>query len=109
MPVNPEEWIPRERIMAHGMPKTTQGHRFFDELFIIYQELGSQQFLDWAEKAVRPQDTWEHTVRMMAWNDRNSEFNLDRNIAKFRKTREGERITEEDVAAALESMLQGMV
>lgn len=91
------------------MPRTTDGPRFWDELFIIYQELGRDEFLDWAEKAVRPQETWAHAVRMMAWNDRNSEFNLDRKIAESRETREGERITEADIASALESMLQGMV
>lgn len=94
--------------MAYRMPRTTHGPRFWDELFAIYEELGHDAFLDWAEKAVRPQEAWEHAVKMMAWNDRNSEFNLDRKIAESRKTREGDRITEADVAAALESMLEGM-
>lgn len=94
--------------MAYKMPKTTHGPRFWDELVIIYQELGRDAFLEWAEKAVEPKATWEHVVKMMAWNDRNSEFNLDRNIAETRKTREGETLTGEDIALALDSMLEGM-
>ena len=95
-------------MMAYKMPKSTNGPRFWDDLFIIYQELGRDAFLEWAEKAVEPQETWERVVKMMAWNDRNSEFNLDRDIAEFRRNREGDKITGEDVALALDSMLEGM-
>jgi len=94
--------------MAYKMPKTTNGPRFWDDLLIIYQELGRDAFMEWAEKEVEPQETWEHVVKMMAWNDRNSEFNLDRDIAEFRRNREGDKITGEDVALALDSMLEGM-
>lgn len=95
--------------MAYKLPKTTHGHRFWDQLAAIYQELGSEAFEAWAMEKVRPREGWSHMVMMMAWNDHNSEYNLDRSIAEFRETREGDKVTEKDLIRDLESMLEGMI
>lgn len=92
-----------------ALPATTNGPKFWDKMADIYRRMGGERFLKWAERAVAPRDAWAHAVNMMAWNDRNSEFNLDPNIAESRETREGDEVTEADVALAMESMAEGMV
>lgn len=94
---------------APEFPSTTNPREWWDQMAEVYRQLGNDRFIEWAERKVRPQPQWERAVKMMAWNDRNSEFNLDRDILEHRRNREGDPWTEGDVAVALASMLEGEV
>lgn len=104
----PREWMPP---VPHSFrvkfPMTTLPRMWWDvEMPEVLKKLGKLRFLRWLEEKLRVNKYWRHTILMMAWNDHNSEYNLDRNIRIRRENREGDRITNEDVAQNLLDMLE---
>lgn len=86
----------------------TMLHRLWwdEEMPAILRRLGKTNFLRWLQEKLRVKKYWRHAIIMMAWNDRNSEYNLDRNIRIRGETREGTPVTFEDTALNLLEMLQ---
>lgn len=95
------DWTPQEAILH------LSGHEWWDYMHQVRHELGEDRFHQWVLRMARPWYRRMKFVDMMAWNDRNSAFNLDHEVIRrmHRFSDNGEKVTAGIIAQSMESML----
>lgn len=84
-----------------------KGHDWWDFMQERQKTLGKEEFHRWALRLAKPWWRRKKFIEMMAWNDRNSSFNLEYELILLKhRFAEGDKVTAEIVVDSLLSMLE---
>lgn len=102
-----QDWSPRLMDLPPlDRLKKLDGLAWWDAMTELRQKMTPAVFHHWILRVARPWPVRAKIIMMMAWNDHNSSWNLDRDILRtHRFSDDGTKVTAEIVAESLESML----
>jgi hypothetical protein len=80
--------------------------RWWDDMQSVKDEMNSAAFVRWLAGKVKRLGARRKVIGLLAWNDRNSDWNLEYNlIVRTGRFSDGERATAEAVAQSVVNML----
>lgn len=103
-----QDWSPRKMdLLPQEAILELEGLAWWNAVQEERNRRGPKGFRQWALRMARPWYRRAKIIKMMAWNDRNSEWNLDRDILRTHHFRgDGSKVTAETVVASLEAMVE---